>query len=85
MRDIALPEYVVPFLGDNHFHDNWFKPRPFNTNDVWMGIVGDCFELIIKPFDCQIEGYSWKKNIFGVDERFGFQMFSENGGFQLKI
>jgi len=47
MRDIALPEYVVPFMGDNHFHDNWFKPRPFDINDVQMGLAGDSFILTI--------------------------------------
>ena len=31
---MQLPDYTVPFMGDNHFYANTFTPAPFELSDV---------------------------------------------------
>jgi hypothetical protein len=80
-----LPDYTIPFMGDNHFYANSFTPAPFNINDAEVYFQDGTLYIDIKRFDGRIEGLSWKKNIFGVTERFGFSCEGSNGSMSLKI
>jgi hypothetical protein len=82
---MQLPDYTVPFMGDNHFYDNTFTPAPFSLDDVEVYFQDGLFYIDIKRFDGRIEGQSWKKNVFGVTERFGFRAEGSNGSMALKI
>jgi len=85
LKELALPDYTVPFMGDNHFHNNTFTPAPFALSDADVYFQDGHFYIDIKRFDGRIEGQSWKKNIFGVTERFGFGFEGTNGSMALKI
>ena len=85
LTKMNLPDYTIPFLGDNHFYANSFTPAPFNINDAEVYFQDGRLYVDIKRLDGRIEGLSWKKNIFGVTERFGFSCEGSNGSMSLKL
>ena len=85
LTKMDLPDYTVPFMGDNHFYANSFTPAPFDINDTEVYFQDGRLYVDIHRLDGRIEGLSWKKNIFGFTERFGFSCEGSNGSMSLKI
>jgi hypothetical protein len=80
---IALPDFVVPFLGDNHFYGNSMHLDRFQAPDVTMYFHAAKLYVQIDNLGGIISGSSWKKTVFGNTERFHYRASGMRGTFSL--
>ena len=82
-QDIALADFTVPFLGDNHLYQNRIALDHFQASDVSMYFHGDKLYVQVDHLGGMFFGKSWHKNIFGHTETFSYRASGMRGTFYL--
>ena len=80
---IDLPDFTVPFAGDNHFYNNQLSLDRFQAPDVATYFHAGKLYVQIDNLGGEIRGSSWKKTVFGNTERFDYRASGMRGTFGL--